>query len=103
MSFAPAWPITLSLGAVGGLLLTYSGLFGRLSRLRNAADAAFNALTDVRAAGGDTAAAQATYDAAASRYDAAVQHGPTRFIAAWARMTPHAQRVAAGDVPRGAD
>jgi hypothetical protein len=103
MTFAPAWPITLSMGAVGGLLLAYSGLYGRLTRLRNAADAAFDALTSARAAGGDTAAAQAAYDAAAARYDAAVQHGPTRFIASWARMTTHGQRVAAGAVPRRAD
>ncbi len=103
MSFAPAWPITLSMGAVGGLLLTYTGLFGRLTRLRKTADAAFIALTDARAAGGDSAPAQAAYDAAAARYDAAVQHGPTRFIASWARMTTHEARVAAGAVPRGAD
>jgi hypothetical protein len=59
-------------------------------------------LSDLRASGGDTTSAQVAYDDAAARYDTAVTHGATRFIASWARMPTHGQRVAAGAVARGA-
>lgn len=35
------WPVTLSLGAVGALLLVFAGLYNRLVSLRNAAEAAW--------------------------------------------------------------